>query len=280
MKKILLPTDFSENSVNAIRYAVQLFKDQKCNFIFLNTYTPVVYQVEYMSVGATQFGLLDVIKEHSQTSLKNIQEKIENEFQNPNHIFSRISAFNMLVTEIEQLYSENTMDMIVMGTQGASGLKEVLFGSNMIHVLKNTKCPLLAVPNNFTYEAPKKLLFPSDYGIDFTEQHLEEIKNIAALYTSRVNVLHVSNTDELTAKQENSKQKLATHLKDTTHTFHTVHHHDIGNAIAEFQSKSDINFLVMINNKHSFFENLFFGSKVKQIGLHLHTPFLIIPAKA
>ncbi|KAB8154965.1 universal stress protein [Kordia sp. TARA_039_SRF] len=279
MKKILLPTDFSENSLNAIRYAVQLYKDQKCNFILLNTYTPVIYHVQYMEVGAAQFGLLDALKEKSQNGLKTVQETIEKEFPNPKHFFSRISAFNMLVSEIEQLYEEDTMDMIIMGTQGASGLKEVLFGSNMVHVLKNSKCPLLAVPSNYTYQNPHEILFPSDFGVDFEERHVTELKQIASLFSARVNILHVTNSDALSPLQEANKQKLTTLLKGTSHLFHTVHHHDIGTAIQEFQSQSRVDFLAMLNNKHSFFENLFFGSKVKQIGLHLNTPFLVIPAK-
>ncbi|MEM6718954.1 MAG: universal stress protein [Bacteroidota bacterium] len=278
MKKILLPTDFSENSLNAIRYAVQLFKDQKCNFILLNTYTPVIYHVQYMEVGAAQFGLMDALKEKSQNRLKSVQETIEKEFPNPNHIFSRISAFNMLISEIELLYEENTMEMIIMGTQGASGIKEVLFGSNMIHVLKNCKCPLLAVPSDYKFETPHELLFPSDYGINFEERHVAEIKNIASLCSARVNILHVTHADELTETQEANREKLATHFEGVSNLFHTVNHHDIGTAISEFQSQSRINFLAMLNNKHSFFENLFFGSKVKYIGLHLKTPFLVIPA--
>lgn len=280
MKKILVPTDFSENSLNAIRYAVQLFKNESCNFILLNTYTPIIYQVEYMEVGAAQYGLLDAMKDASQKGLESTQAKIEAEFKNPNHTFSQISAFNMLVSEIEQLYENQVMDMIVMGTQGASGLKEVLFGSNMIHVLKSVKCPLLAIPSGFSFEEPHEILFPSDYEIDFKESHINIIQKLASFYHSRVNVLHVSNADELTSAQEMHQKQLEVFLKDTSHLFHLVHDHDIASAITEFQSTSRINLLVMLNNKHSFFENLFFGSKVKKIGLHLNIPFLIIPAKA
>ncbi|EDP94624.1 universal stress protein [Kordia algicida OT-1] len=280
MKKILVPTDFSENSLNAIRYAVQLFKNESCNFILLNTYTPVIYHVEHMEVGAAQYGLLDAMKEASQKGLEKIQETIEAEFQNPNHIFYKISSFNMLVSEIDKLYEENVMDMIVMGTQGASGLKEVLFGSNMIHVLKTAKCPLLAIPSGFSFEEPHEILFPSDYNVDFKESHVNIIQKLASFYHSRINVLHVSNTDKLTTTQKMHQKQLEVFLKDISHLFHLVHDDDIPSAIAEFQSKSRINLLVMLNNKHSFFENLFFGSKVKKIGLHLNIPFLVIPAKA
>ncbi|MGB5319420.1 universal stress protein, partial [Eudoraea sp.] len=45
---ILLPIDFSKNSRNAIAYAMELFKNEKCKFFFLHTYTPSFYRMDYM----------------------------------------------------------------------------------------------------------------------------------------------------------------------------------------------------------------------------------------
>lgn len=280
MIKILLPTDFSENSMNAIRYAVQLFEAQECSFILLNTYTPVIYHVEFMEVGSAQFGLLDAMKETSESRLHEIQQKIELEFQNPKHTFSQKSAFNMLITEVTNLYEQGVMDLIIMGTQGASGLHGVLFGTNTVHILKNAKCPLLAIPKDFEYEKPHELLFPSDYEIDFQAKQLQFIKNIVTQHHSRINILHVTYTDELTDTQKENKQTLADFFKNTAHLFHTVHNNSVEKSINEFQLKSRINLLIMMNNKHSFFENLFFGSKVNKIGFQLKIPFLVIPAKS
>ena len=66
MKHILLPTDFSDNSWNAITYAIQLFKDEACVFFILNTYTPIIYNVEYVLGYPAQFGLGDAIRSTSQ----------------------------------------------------------------------------------------------------------------------------------------------------------------------------------------------------------------------
>ena len=65
MKNILLPTDFSDNSWNAIKYAFNLFKNEKCKYYLLNTYTPKVYHVEYVLVAPAQFGLGDAMRETS-----------------------------------------------------------------------------------------------------------------------------------------------------------------------------------------------------------------------
>ena len=274
MKNILLPTDFSDNSWNAIQYAVELFKDEKCNFFILNTYTPMIYNLEYTS----RFGLIEVMRDISKKNINDIQERIEKKFKNPNHNYNQISSFNTLTNEIEQLHEGHVMDLIVMGTKGATGLGEILFGSNTVHIIKSVKCPVLAIPSDFTFEAPQEILFPSDYDVSFNENSVKQIIDIAIPHKSRVNILNVSDEYELSDEQEENKQKLAKLFKNVTHLFHSVNNESVTEAISDFQLSREINLLVMINNKHSFFENLFFKSKINQIGFHLKTPFLVIPS--
>ncbi|WP_296381525.1 universal stress protein [Winogradskyella sp.] len=279
MKKILLPTDFSDNSWNAIKYALQLYKNEKCSFTLLHTYTPIIYQYEYMQASSPQFHVLEAVKESSKRNLEILLQKIETEFKNPNHVFNQLSSFNTLTAEINELYEGQAMDMIIMGTNGASGVKEVLLGSNTVHVLKNAKCPVLAVPNDFSFETPQELLFPSDYEVDFKEKHVKPIIDIASLYNIRINIIHVFNSKELSEKQEQNRIKLENYFKSIAHLFHNVKNENITEAITKFQIKARVNLLVMINNKHSFFENLFFKSTINHIGFHLNVPFLVIPSK-
>ena len=279
MKNILLPTDFSENAENAIKYAVQLYKDEKCNFILLNTYTPIIYQVEHLQASSPQLQVLEIVKETSNRKLNESIQAIETEFNNPNHSFTQISAFNTLTAEIDELFEGNVMDLIVMGTKGASGLKEVLFGSNTVHVLKNTKCPVIAIPSGFSFETPHEILFPTDYEIDYQKKHVQSILEISTMYNARVNILHVLYGSDLSETQDHNRKKLENYFKETASLFHHVKNENITEAITKFQLKARINLLVMINNKHSFFENLFFKSTINQIGFHLNTPFMVIPSK-
>jgi nucleotide-binding universal stress UspA family protein len=278
MKNILLPTDFSDNSWNAIKYALQLFKDHKCHFTLLHTYTPILYQFEYMQSSTPQFQVLETVKETAKKKLASVLKKIETEFYNPNHLFAQTASFNTLSEEINQLYKGKVMDMIIMGTKGASGFKEVLFGSNTVHVLKNAKCPLLAIPTNFSFEAPHEILFPSDYEIDFQEKHIQIIVDMATTYHARVNILNVTHDSDLSEKQERNRRKLELYFDKVAKQFHSVRTLNVPEAITKFQLKKRINLLVMINNKHSFFENVFFKSNIKQIGFHLNVPFLVIPS--
>ena len=276
MIKVLLPTDFSDNALNAIRYAEKLFKNEQCTFYLLNTYTPVIYSYDFqMNTGGYLGEVADVIKNNSISELKKIKDK----FLNAKHNVETISSFNILTDEIIDLVNEFDIDLVIMGTKGATGAKEVLFGSNTIHVIKQVKCPVLAIPDGYFFEEPSDILFPTDYKVDYIESQLHIIKSIAAIYKSKVHVLHVSYSRDLNEEEINNKLKLEKLFVDFNDTYHSVKDQEIPEAINEFQKTTYVQLLMMINNKHSFFENLFFKPVISQIGFHLNVPFLVIPSK-
>ncbi|TYQ00241.1 nucleotide-binding universal stress UspA family protein [Tenacibaculum adriaticum] len=278
--KVLLPTDFSNNAFNAIVYAVELLKEKECIFYLLNTYTPIVYNYDYrMSAGGGLGKLRDVIKDHSVNKLKELKSKLEDKYVFTNHSFEIISSFNTFSEEIKERVEELAIDVIIMGTKGASGVKEVLFGSNTVHIIKNSKCPVIAVPDEYSFEKPKNILFPTDFNIDYSEDQLLVYKTIANLYNAKLHILHASRDRDLNSKEKINKEKLQTILGDLKHQTHIVRDQEIPLAINEFQNNHHIELLMMVNNKHSFFENLFFKPVINQIGFHLSTPFLVIPTK-
>ena len=279
MKKILLPTDFSNNSWNAISYALKLFKNETCTMFLLNTYTPVIYHIEYAMIEPAQFEMADAVKETSLKQLDDFKTRIKKVFNNPKHNIKCIAAFNNLVSEIKDIAKDKAIDYIVMGTKGATGLQEVLFGSNTVHVFKNVKCPILAIPDGFDFETPHEVLFPTDYEIDYKDHHIKPILGITSLYNTRVNILHAFYGYDLSEEQEENKKTLEKYFKKSAYLFQSVNHQTVEQGITSFQLKHRINLLVMINNKHSFFENLFFKNKINQIGFHLNIPFLMIPSK-
>lgn len=279
MKKILLPTDFSENSWNAIKYALQLFKNEPCKIYLLNTYTPVIYHAEYVLVEPVQLGMLDTFRDEVLKKLEDLKTRIKNEFTNPKHNIKTIGAFNMLIAEMVEIVETKKIDYVVMGTKGATGAKEILFGSNTVHAFKNVKCPIIAVPSGFEFETPHDILFPTDYDIKYKSHHLKPINNIIDLYNIRLNILHLTYGYDLSEKQQNNKKILEKSFKKIAHLFHEQSNQTVEQGITNFQKKTRINMLIMINNKHSFFENLFFKSTINQIGFHINIPFLVIPSK-
>lgn len=278
MTRILLPTDFSDNSFKAIAYGLSLYKNVDCTFYLLNTYMPPVYHTEYILGSPGQIGLGDIIQEESKKNLKELKTKLEKEFKNPLHTFITHSAFNMLTNEVAQITEAENIDLVIMGTKGATGAQEILFGTNTVHVLKNSKCPVLAIPHNFDYEEPSVILFPTDYEVSFTKEKLATLLKIVKEHRSEINVMHVFTQLKLNPTQIKNRKSLET-LLGNNGLFHDVESDEVITAINKFQVKEKIDFLVMIQNKHTFFERLFIEPTIKKIGFHVNVPFLVIPEK-
>lgn len=276
MMRILLPTDFSDNSIEAITYALLTYKDVKCTFYLLNTYTPTVYQTEYLMGSPGQIGLGDILQENSQTRLEELKTSLENENKNPNHTIIVRSAFNTLLGEISHMVEAEHIDVIVMGTTGATGAKEILFGTNTVHVIKRAKCPVIAVPPNFEYEAPKEILFPTDYEVAYEKKKIAPLMAIIQQHKSRINVLHVRAGYDLNSIQEKHRSQLEIVLGNNA-LFHEVPDNGIIAAVNAFQVEQKINLLVMIQNKHTFLERLFIEPIIKKIGFHVTVPFMVLP---
>ncbi|MEH6619197.1 universal stress protein [Maribacter arcticus] len=276
MTRILLPTDFSKNSLTAIRYALNLYKDIKCTFYLLNSYMPPVYHTEYLMGSPAQIGLGDIVQENSMNNLDNLKKKLEKDFENPLHTFITHSALNVLSSEVTRTVEAEDIDIVIMGTQGATGAKEILFGTNTVHVIKNSKCPVLVIPSGFEYEAPEQILFPNDFEVELNKSSLSQLLKIVNTHVSQVNVMHVYTGDDLNPVQLKHKEKLETVLSKNA-LFHEVSSNEIIAAINTFQVKQKINLLVMVQNKHTFFERLFIEPVIKKIGFHVTVPFMVIP---
>ncbi|NND80668.1 MAG: universal stress protein, partial [Maribacter sp.] len=264
MKRIILPTDFSDNAYNAICYAIELFKEEECTFYLLNTYTPAIYQAEYVLHSPGQIGLGDIYQENSLEKLQALKKKLIAEYNNKKHTFMEHSAFNTLVDEIVETSKNENADMVIMGTQGATGAKEILIGTNTVHVIKKACCPVLAVPPNFKFETPKEILFPTDLGIDYQEEQLRTVTFLAKQHVSRINVMYVSSGYDLNEEQLKNKAKLDGIFGQTAHLFHEMANQEVITAINDFQKKNKINLLIMIQNRHTFFERLFLEPVIKK----------------
>src|SRR5690554_702570 len=111
MKNIIIPTDFSDNAYNALRYAMELLRDEICTFYIVNTYTPVVYNPEFLTTEATST-LTEIAAKSSSQGLDETLVFLKKTYNNPNHRFETISAFNYLIDEMAKITSEKKIDLI------------------------------------------------------------------------------------------------------------------------------------------------------------------------
>ena len=276
MKNILIPTDFSENSWNAIIYALSFFKRMKCNFYLLH-----VSPFEEMIGGNSFYVSKETIAEKNAYSdveqMQLLLKKIEKLPLNTKHRFFIINEYIFFVDAIRKQILEKNIDFIVMGTKGASGLKEKTIGSNTGDVITKVKCPVLVIPEKAAYTKPKEIAFPTDYNMYYKSRVLHTIIETLTLNDAALRVLHIAKKEkELTDLQKKNKDFLDDSLDTIEHSFHFLSNPNIEEAVQCFVESRDIDMITMVAKNLNFFQRILFHPTVEKISYHIHIPFLVL----
>ncbi|CAZ97622.1 MULTISPECIES: universal stress protein [Zobellia] len=281
IKNILVPTDFSNYAYSALFYATRLLASKECTFYLLNVYD----QLTPLEGGKPEFlvgkKLLEQLKVASNDNLTALKHRINLDNENPLHRFETISKKGNLVKTIHQMLNPYDIDLIVMGSKGHTGAKEIFLGSNTIQVADTiTQCPILTVPKQRDFSKPKDLAFVTDYKRGCTKKTITPLMFITELFDAKIKVMHINEEEELSKEQQSHKEMLELCLKHIDHSFHWVRaFSDKAVAIDDFLKTKGIDMFAMVYYKHSFFERLIHEPVVKDISKYTDVPFLILPYK-
>ncbi|HBU77442.1 MAG TPA: universal stress protein [Muricauda sp.] len=280
MQKILIPTDFSENAWNAIDYAMQLFRNRRCTFYLLNTYTPVIPSSRFMAKMIDGVRIVDAVRENSEQGLNTTVRRIQTKYGNPNHSFETISSFNLLVEEVKDIVETFGINLVVTGTKGASGVDEVFMGSNTVRIIKSVrKCPVLAIPYHFEYVTPTEIAFATDFNRFYTTSELEPLLDLAKMFKATIRIVHVQyGIKALTELQQFNLNMLRRYLNDVEHYVHTVSElNSVSHTLETFSKELGIHLLAMLNYQHSYMEKMTREPIIKRTAFHTQIPLLVIP---
>ncbi len=279
MKRILVPTDFSDNAYSALFYATRLFQNQDCQFYILNTFdvnTPVLTS----RIDTTKGDLLyQQLSNESQDKLTETFHAIVRDTDEFNHTFETISVSKDLSETINKKIKSNDIDLVVMGTKGASGIKEIFIGSNTVKVIQKIKsCPVLSVPNEFDFEKPVEIAFATDFRRFYSKEELTPLLEIVSLFDSNIRIMHIHEDEKLDEVQEHNFKKLKEHFKGFEYSVHWVSQFNHkAEVINTFIDKMNINMLTMLRYRYSLIESMTHASVVKKVGFRATIPFLVIP---
>lgn len=277
MRNILLPTDFSENSWNAIQYTMELFKEEACNFYVLNSFRLPVYTTDDFMVTTTNEGLEETLFKTTNENLDKILQRIYEYRKNPKHSFRKIAEFNFFLDAIKNIVKKNGIDLIVMGTKGATGAKEIFIGTNTGDVINKIKVPLIVIPENCSFKPPKEIAFPTDHKVFYKRKALNTLIKIAELHQSTVRIVHVkSDKSELNSEELANKNFVFECLEKIDHSYHTLHNLMLEDALNCFTQSRDIDMIAMVPKNLNFFQKLFFKPKVEEISYHTNIPLLVL----
>lgn len=279
MKRILLPTDFSKNSLNAAKYAFEFFKDEECVFYLLNTYTPAIVHSRFMATTVHGGLLEDNVRTESEKGLEELLSEINTNYKYPQHSFRNVSSFNLLTEEIKELVESEDIDFIVTGTKGASGFDEVFLGSNTVRIIKAVRtCPILVIPENFEYIKPVRIGFPTDFKRNFSAEVIEPMIQVSAKFDATINIMHINEEEQLNKYQHSNKDVLLDYVSTVSHFIRSMPYFASKSDVIEFFIKEyGIQMLALVYYRHGFLEKLVREPIVKRIAFHTPIPLLVLP---
>lgn len=276
MRKIVVPTDFSENAFNALQYAAELFKYEKSEFYVLHAYADEVYDFKGVITPEFLEEYKGTVKENSDKELENILERIRKLYSNPKHSFYPVSAFGLLIDEVNDLAEKENADLIITSTRGKTDNRKVTFGSNTLQIIKYVQCPVLSIPEDYKFSDPQSILFPTNYLLPYQRREMKLVSAIARSFCSEVHMLYVSRFTEQTLRQTDNKQAILEQFYDIKVLHHQEELLEKTEAIEKMIEKLKIDLLILVNSRHSYLENLLYNSTIDKIGLHPKIPFLVL----
>jgi nucleotide-binding universal stress UspA family protein len=278
MKTILLPTDFSDNSWNAIEYALNFYKDSTCNFYLLHVLRLSSDVTNDYLYSSTQNVLVDTNVQQVKKQLKTVLKKISEKFpSSTKHKFYTLTDSDFFIESIRKQIKEKKVDVIVMGTKGASGLSKFIIGSNTGDVITQVKCTTLVVPENAKFNTIKEVAFPTDFSLSNSLQVLQPITEILDKNNACLKVLNITKkSSELNPQQQKNKELLEDYFYNYKYGFHFLTNKKVEDAVQCFVKSRDINMIAMVAKNLNYFQQILFHNKVEEISYHTDIPFLVL----
>lgn len=279
MQTILLPTDFSNNSINAINYAVALFKDVECRFYLLNVQKASSFISDDMMVVSSSATIYKTLIDAAKKSISNIISKIEEKHQNKKHQFYSVVDYDNFIDSINQVSKKHEADLIVMGTKGASGLEKIIFGSNTVRVIQRCNMPVLAIPDGCKFNGISKIAFATSNLKQFNTGEFKPLKDIMVLENSKLDILHLADQNHLAYNAYDNMDFFNDNFNNAKHEFIDTDSSYMFNTVDKYIINNDIKVLAMMNKKHSFLERLFTRHNVETFAFNIDIPFLVMQNK-
>lgn len=270
MEKILIPCDFSEQSVNAFRLAVEIAHASSAEVHVLHVIElPVMHDDVLTPLPSFDENLLKELSERAEIKMAELKK----DFAREHLIMVSKIEFGPIITSINEYVEENDVTLIVMGTKGISGIEEVLIGSNAEKVVRHATCPVIAVKNLTTLPELKHIVFPNSME-EGQEDLVMHVKNLQAVLKATLHLVWIDTTDK-TDNHGAIKQQLETFaqrfmIKDYTVNVFKANNKETG--IINFTHWMNASMIAMGTHARKGLSHLFRGSVTEDVVNHVDCP--------
>lgn len=279
MKQILFPTDFSEAANVAFVYALNFADALGAEVIILNVYDLPIVETPPLPESTKE--IFDVVEANKAESFKEELVKLNQLAKEKGLSNVKLNSellYGDLVYNINKVTKEQGAGLVVMGTTGATGAKEVFLGSNAASVISNVNIPVLAIPATADFDGKvSSIVFTTQYQEKDTDAFNKTL-DIARSLKAKVYCLYIKTPDDPTNIEERINEWKILY-KGNDVSFFNIDGDHVEQTIIDFVENQKVDILVMLKHKRSFFESLFHRSLTKKMAYHTKVPLMVYHEK-
>lgn len=268
MKTIIIPTDFSENSMKAFEFTNDFFTGDNFNYIITT-----VYDIPHGGTSSL-FSLMEQLRKQAKEDMDRFMEVLKEKYPTIHTTAESAILQGGFSDQVIGLARESKADFVVMGTKGASGMKEVLLGSNAADIVNDATFPVFAIPQEYERKNIQNILLSYD-GKSLTDNTVSFIGVLSRAFKLPINLFHVrTKADQPIQNWGEIENRFNDHHISLYEAFAETFEDGLKSEIAELNS-----LLVLVSRKKSFWNRLMKGSQSKKAIMHFHLPMLVLPEK-
>jgi nucleotide-binding universal stress UspA family protein len=266
MKKILVPTDFSSLSKVAVLFAVSLSKKMDAEIVIASVIGDEANDKSLPRWKKLEHELEKAAEENAAQMIREIKVQVK---------YDKISYISIkgfpLASAIDEYATANNVDLIVIGTHGASGLKKVVMGSNAAAVIDNSSIPVITIPGKTNFRPLKKIVYATD--LTNIGKEIKAIVSFSKYFDSEIYILHVLPSDSEKSMREIKAETSALDAYSNVH-LQFVKSDNIAESVEEFVSEVKADLLITFTHKLDFYEKLMGRSVTRELAFHSEMPLL------
>lgn len=268
MKKILVPTDFSAVSENAVRFAIDLAKKMGAEITLFNSVHVDYFQDYQYGYHAVLQSMVDEVQEAVEKRMDEFVQKFNTDVK----IEKRINSISM-VAAVKDMVNEEAFDLVVIGTQGCSGVEELFIGSNTEKIVRHAACPVISVPSKAELKEVKKILIPIDLR-EIRASFLNQVAELQSMFNCELEFIWVKTPHNI-ENEENVGRELTGLFNDygiENYKFFIVNNVFPTDGIFLEADETDADMVAMATHARRGISHWFSGSMTEDTVNHINIP--------
>lgn len=272
MKKLLVPTDFSDNARNALIAALNLASVMNAEVLLCSIY-------DQPSSG--QSVLRNLSQQLRANTLEDLREEIEEVYESFQNIsITPIAVQGDVAEMIVKTANLERADLIVMGKAGRSNFSNLIFGSVALKTIHLAEKPLLMIPQEWSYKPIDKICFTTDLSPQNYPKVLAPMINFSTIFNAPIDLLHFAedqeSLDELYNGGGSVKSEIKSVLADRPHKFTFRIEENVKKALFKHIDNPQFHMMCMVRNEYNWVQRLFRKTPIIDAAIHTHVPLLIL----